>query len=335
MHINNSLIIQYLPVAKAVAARYAQRNPHIERDDFFSAAYAGICEAARRFDPSKKFSFAPYARKWCEWSCAAVLRDPLYDLHRLSYDEFDRGADGENSTTKMVVECSEPHVDPPSDLGSLAALIERAQIPHGVQIATLLMAGASEAEVAETLHLTEQALLPLLDRLRTALASVAGTTAPRILTFLNTRDYARKTKTPLKSIYKHLTQGRIDAKKREGSWLIPTSTPLICSTPQGPMVPSFALGKLLGLRRERAAREVIERALKKSRNPAPHKLRRKIDTGGRHAQEYLVAPQFALQLIRRSRTERARQLQAHLTLIRNLAPQEQIIHLARQVTEVA
>ncbi len=58
----SELAAKYVPLAK----RMARRLPHVlprERLDFRSAAFLGLCEAARAFDPAVGVDFSTYARR--------------------------------------------------------------------------------------------------------------------------------------------------------------------------------------------------------------------------------------------------------------------------------
>lgn len=45
-----------------------------ELDDYFQAAMVGLCEAAGKFDPRKKFQFITYASKWVEFRCRRMAK---------------------------------------------------------------------------------------------------------------------------------------------------------------------------------------------------------------------------------------------------------------------
>lgn len=57
-----ALTLQYLPLAKAMAGRVARKWP-AGGDDFQSAAFLGLVEAAQAFDPNRGVSFATFARR--------------------------------------------------------------------------------------------------------------------------------------------------------------------------------------------------------------------------------------------------------------------------------
>ena len=325
-----ALIVQYLPVAKAVAARYAQRYPKIERDDFVSAAYMGMCEAARLFDASKGYSFAPYARRWCQWGCAAVVRDPTHDARRVSYDEYDRGEDPD--TQKKTNEFVE-HPQESADHRAILLVLQQNNIPQGQELVELLLSGYSEKEIILRLDMSEDSFSKTLVQIKEALLSLGihSPHAPRLIRYLNTTDYAKRTKIPLKSIYTHLSHGAIEAKKSKKTWIIPVTTDLFESTPQGPMIPHPVLGQLIGLRGERWARRSIERVIRMRRNPLNFLLRANKNTGGRPAQEYLVPPSLAIQVIKQSRTSQGKRIQQELKSMATLPAQEQLVRIARKM----
>lgn len=57
-----ALALQYLPLARAMAGRVARKWP-AGADDFQSAAFLGLVEAAQSFDPNRGVSFATFARR--------------------------------------------------------------------------------------------------------------------------------------------------------------------------------------------------------------------------------------------------------------------------------
>lgn len=57
-----ALTLQYLPLARAMAGRVARKWP-AGSDDFQSAAFLGLVEAAQAFDPNRGVSFATFARR--------------------------------------------------------------------------------------------------------------------------------------------------------------------------------------------------------------------------------------------------------------------------------
>jgi RNA polymerase sigma factor (sigma-70 family) len=68
------LAVRYIPMAKALANR-AVRLGAPEDEEFLSAAYMALVEAALTFDPSRKVNFATYARH--------RIRGALRDYQRL------------------------------------------------------------------------------------------------------------------------------------------------------------------------------------------------------------------------------------------------------------
>lgn len=61
----SDLAARYIPLATRMARRFRYVFPR-ERPDFRSAAYLGLCQAARRFDPAVGVDFATYARHWID-----------------------------------------------------------------------------------------------------------------------------------------------------------------------------------------------------------------------------------------------------------------------------
>lgn len=60
------LVVAHLEYAKRGAAKYWRRDPRQCRDDFESAAYFGLVNAALRFDPSKGWKFTTFSYHWID-----------------------------------------------------------------------------------------------------------------------------------------------------------------------------------------------------------------------------------------------------------------------------
>lgn len=64
-------------VAHLAVARFAANRParcQADRDEMLSAAYWGLCNAARSFDERRGFQFKTYARDCCRNAVSAYLR---------------------------------------------------------------------------------------------------------------------------------------------------------------------------------------------------------------------------------------------------------------------
>ena len=60
----NVLVENYLPLAESMAFKIARSCPrHVSVDELKSAAYFGLVDASRRYDPTILGAFGPYARK--------------------------------------------------------------------------------------------------------------------------------------------------------------------------------------------------------------------------------------------------------------------------------
>jgi RNA polymerase sigma factor (sigma-70 family) len=68
------LTVRYLPLAQALAHKSARSCP-AGRDEFQSAAFLALVEAAQAFDPSRKVDFAVYARHRIRGALADVRRE--------------------------------------------------------------------------------------------------------------------------------------------------------------------------------------------------------------------------------------------------------------------
>ena len=76
------LTMRYLPLAQALAVRMARSRPSA-RDEFESAAFLALVEAAQAFDPSRSVNFTTFARY--------RIRGALMDLQRDLFAEGRRG----------------------------------------------------------------------------------------------------------------------------------------------------------------------------------------------------------------------------------------------------
>ena len=70
---HDKLIAQHLPLAKALAHRYARREEPLE--DLVQVAALGLVAAARRFDPSRGVPFGAFAAPTIEGELRRYLRD--------------------------------------------------------------------------------------------------------------------------------------------------------------------------------------------------------------------------------------------------------------------
>ena len=70
-----ALAVQYLPMARSLAARFARRLPR-ERDSFRSAALLALVETARAFDPARGVKFGTYAQR-------SIWRELVRELWRV------------------------------------------------------------------------------------------------------------------------------------------------------------------------------------------------------------------------------------------------------------
>jgi RNA polymerase sigma factor for flagellar operon FliA len=57
------IVIEHLPLAKAVAIRVHQTLPtHVDLDDLVHAGVLGLFDAASKFNPDKQVAFSSYAK---------------------------------------------------------------------------------------------------------------------------------------------------------------------------------------------------------------------------------------------------------------------------------
>lgn len=59
----DQLVLQHLPLVKAIAVRVHENLPvHVELDDLVHAGILGLFDAAKKYNPAKKVAFASYAK---------------------------------------------------------------------------------------------------------------------------------------------------------------------------------------------------------------------------------------------------------------------------------
>lgn len=83
------LVLQYLPLARALARPLKTHWPHV-RDDFDSAALLALVEAAESFEPERNIKFATFAR----YRIVGALRD----LQRAMIDRKSQYRDPSHTT---------------------------------------------------------------------------------------------------------------------------------------------------------------------------------------------------------------------------------------------
>lgn len=76
---NQQLVLDHIPMALKMARRRSfSAPPNISLDDLRSAAYMGLVDAASRFDPSRGFAFATYARLRIDGEMTDHMRSSLF-----------------------------------------------------------------------------------------------------------------------------------------------------------------------------------------------------------------------------------------------------------------
>jgi RNA polymerase sigma factor for flagellar operon FliA len=71
----NALIVEYYPLARAIACRIHHRLPQgVDVDDLMSAAVGGLIEAVERFDPARSVAFRAYAKHRIQGAVMDSLR---------------------------------------------------------------------------------------------------------------------------------------------------------------------------------------------------------------------------------------------------------------------
>ena len=88
----NAMVIDHLPMVKAIAARFRLKLPlHLELNDLVQAGIVGLLEAAHRYDPGTENCFSTYATHRIKGAILDSLRgqDPasrkLRKAHRMNW----------------------------------------------------------------------------------------------------------------------------------------------------------------------------------------------------------------------------------------------------------
>ncbi len=72
---SNTLVLQHMPLVKALASRLAHRVPsHIELNELISVGMMGLVEASRRYEPSRGVPFDAFARRRIHGAMVDALR---------------------------------------------------------------------------------------------------------------------------------------------------------------------------------------------------------------------------------------------------------------------
>ena len=151
-------------MGRAVAAKwFRQCKGAVSLDELQSAADLALCQAARRFDPTrigedsgKPVSFAPFARRWADM-----------EVRRAAYPDHD------------FVELHEDHDETPAstpdlDPGDRATIADRLrQLPARHQrIARMIGEGSDDREILAAQHVTQAQLDEIRRHLRGLLADL-------------------------------------------------------------------------------------------------------------------------------------------------------------------
>jgi RNA polymerase sigma factor for flagellar operon FliA len=89
----NDLVLEHLPLVKAIAARWRVKVPaHLEVSDLVQAGILGLLDAACRYDPATEASFAAYATHRIKGAIVDSLRnqDPAPRELRKRYRELEK-----------------------------------------------------------------------------------------------------------------------------------------------------------------------------------------------------------------------------------------------------
>lgn len=65
---------EYLPMCGHTAKSFARKYPMIDEDEFFQAAFEGLADAVKAFDPSRTWQFGTYALQRVRGACLDMMR---------------------------------------------------------------------------------------------------------------------------------------------------------------------------------------------------------------------------------------------------------------------
>jgi len=145
------LTLQYLPLARGMAYRVARKWP-AGSDDFQSAAFLALVEAAQAFDPSRGVSFATFARPRVQGALIDAQRGLLIKGWRGPAEERPKfeslGPDAEGRGRVVGV-----HADPPvgADLEASDAVevwLKKLPARHSAALRLIHFDGKTQAEAA-------------------------------------------------------------------------------------------------------------------------------------------------------------------------------------------
>ena len=97
----NNLCKRYIPLALKIASKYRDRG--VDFEDLRSAAYLGLVQGSRKFDPSRG-AFGPYVEHWIAGSVKALFsgNDPLENAVSLTAE------DEENEESSHQIDIASP-----------------------------------------------------------------------------------------------------------------------------------------------------------------------------------------------------------------------------------
>jgi len=101
LSIRDKVILEHLPLVKAIAARVRENLPvHVDLDDLVHAGILGLFDAVNKFDPEKQVAFSSYAKHRIK---GAIL-DSLRQLDWASRDLRRRHKQVEAATRDLTAE---------------------------------------------------------------------------------------------------------------------------------------------------------------------------------------------------------------------------------------
>lgn len=152
----------------------AKWSRYVTVDDLMSAAYLGLVMAARKFDPSRGFSFKTLAMTYCE----SLMRREIDTLRRQNGCVFDPRVEGGMRTVVQRVDWPTYDDGRPRDLATVPApqhqsadlaqrreLLRRAATHHDRRLVRLVLEGHTAVEIARELRVSPKTVANRLEGL--------------------------------------------------------------------------------------------------------------------------------------------------------------------------
>lgn len=99
----NDHIVATIPIVWKLAGKYARKFKLQDNDELISEGYAGLCHAAKKYNPEKGAKFATYAYMWVKAFIIDYLRREMRYDDDISLDVLLENDEGENSNKESLL----------------------------------------------------------------------------------------------------------------------------------------------------------------------------------------------------------------------------------------